>query len=175
MSITKESIIADIQRTASENGGVPLGIGGFRRECGISPGAWRGKYRRNWSDALKEAGFEANRPNEAHERSFLIFSLVQLTRKNGRFPTYVDMRMEKVANKSFPDHMPLQNLGTLAERIELVRQYATDNAEYEDILKMLPPAHEADRVESQNEFAAATKDGFVYLALHGTRRGWIRR
>jgi len=35
MPITKEAVIAAIQRTASENGGAPLGQRTFERETGI--------------------------------------------------------------------------------------------------------------------------------------------
>ena len=59
--------------------------------------------------------------------------------------------MEKEANKSFPGHQALHNLGTLAERIELVRQYATDNTEYNDILEILPQAQEVEGGELSNE------------------------
>jgi hypothetical protein len=51
MAATKESIISEIQRTASDNGGVPLGQKTFERETGISMSSWRGKYWRNWGDA----------------------------------------------------------------------------------------------------------------------------
>jgi hypothetical protein len=72
MAINKAAIIAEIQRTASENSGVALGQKTFEKETGISTSVWRGKYWRSWGDALQEAGFAANIPNEAHEPSFLV-------------------------------------------------------------------------------------------------------
>ena len=41
--MTKEQIILEIQRTASENGGTPLGLRTFERETGISLSSWRGE------------------------------------------------------------------------------------------------------------------------------------
>jgi len=163
MAATRESIISEIQRTASDNGGVPLGQKTFERETGISSSSWRGKYWRNWSDAVRAAGFAANLRNEAHERSFLIMSLARLTKQNGRFPTYADMRLERETNNSFPAHQPLTRLGTVAERIELVRRYANENSEYKDILDSLPQTRDDGGTSSSK--SASTLDGFVYMGL----------
>jgi hypothetical protein len=95
MSITKEALIASIQRTATENGGKPLGQRTFERETGISTASWRGKFWRNWGNALMEAGLVPNWAIEAYAESSLILSLVRLTQKNRRFPTYADMRLER--------------------------------------------------------------------------------
>jgi hypothetical protein len=163
MAATKEAIISEIQRTASENGGVPLGQNTFERETGISTSSWRGKYWRNWGDAVRAAGFAANLKNAAYERSFLIISLARLTKQNGRFPTYADVRLERETNNSFPTHRPLTRLGTVAERVELVRRYANENHEYKDILDLLPQT-QGDGDTSSSE-SASTLDGFVYMGL----------
>jgi hypothetical protein len=52
----KAQIILEIQRTALENGGCPMGQDRFERLTGISAGSWRGKYWRNWGDAVRAAG-----------------------------------------------------------------------------------------------------------------------
>lgn len=124
MRITKEAVIAAIQRTASENGGAPLGQRTFERETGIPTASWRGKFWRTWSDALIDAGFAANRAIEAYPKSLLVLTLARLTRKNRRFPTYADVRMERETDKSCPAHQVLTRLGSVNERVELVRQYA---------------------------------------------------
>jgi hypothetical protein len=163
MAVTKEFIIAELQRTASENGGVPLGQRTFERETGIAPSAWRGRYWRNWGEAAKDAGLAPNVRNEAHDRKFLIESLTRLTRKNGRFPTYADMRLERQANNGFPGHQPLTRLGTVTERVELVRQYASNNPEYADILNLLAEPESID--DTSVVETGALLDGFVYMGL----------
>ena len=163
MAATKDAIILEIQRTASDNGGVPLGQRAFERDTGISSSSWRGKYWRNWGDAVRAAGFEPNLRNEAYEQSFLIMSLARLARQNGRFPTYADMRLEKEVNISFPGHEAITRIGTIAERVELVRQFANENSEYSDILDLLPqPQGESD---SSSSDATSTSYGFVYIGL----------
>jgi hypothetical protein len=162
--MTKEQIILEIQRTASENGGAPLGLKAFERETGVSVHSWRGKHWRNWSEALKDAGLEPNRPNVAPEQSFLILSLIRLTQKNGYFPTYADMLLEKQTDKSFPNRHAFNRLGTLNERVELVRQYAKEHPEYSDVLEMLPN-QSLDNEESSPGPAVTTEEGYVYMGL----------
>ena len=166
MAINKAAIIAEIQRIASENGGVPSGQKTFERDTGISTSNWRGKYWRSWGEALQEAGFAANVMNEAHEPSFLVLSLTRLTQKNRRFPTYADSRLEREANKSFPGHQSLTRLGTLNERIELVRQYAIKHAEFSDVIELLPKSAENyNDAELPTAHATTTTEGFVYMGV----------
>lgn len=155
-----------IQRTAAENGGVPSGQKRFERDTGISTSAWRGKFWRSWGEALQEAGFAANVLNEAHEPSFLILSLTRLTQKNRRFPTYANSRFEREADKSFPSHQSLARLGTLNERIQLVREYATTHAEFNDVLEILPKSADGyNDGELPSDCTATTTEGFVYMGL----------
>lgn len=166
MAINKAAIIAEIQRTASDNSGLALGQKTFEKETGISTSAWRGKYWRCWGDALQEAGFAANIPTEAHEPSFLVLSLARLTQKNRRFPTYADSRLEREANKMFPGYDSLNRLGTRDERIELVRQYALEHPEFNDVLEILPKSPGGDNDgELPSDPAVTTTEGFVYMAL----------
>jgi hypothetical protein len=165
----KARIIAEIKRTASENEGAALGAARFSRETGVSPGTWRGKYWRTWSEAVEEAGFAPNRKKEAQERSVLILCLIKLTKKNRRFPTYADLKMERYADDSFPGHAAFNNIGSRTARIELVRGYATDHAEHGDVLEFLPsPEPEA---ESSQDVPSAESgdlaDGSVYMVKHG--------
>jgi len=68
--MTREQIIAEIRRTATDNGGVPLGRGRFYSETGIKESDWSGKYWARWSEAVAEAGFRPNRLNPPCQRSF---------------------------------------------------------------------------------------------------------
>jgi hypothetical protein len=55
--MTKSQIIREIQRTAQDNGGRPLGRAKFFGQTGIKESDWRGRYWARWNDALQEAGF----------------------------------------------------------------------------------------------------------------------
>lgn len=62
--MSKADILNEIRRTASENGGVPLGLASFARASGIHRDELLGVYWRTWGDALREAGCEANKLNQ---------------------------------------------------------------------------------------------------------------
>lgn len=74
------------------------------------------------------------------------------------------MRLERETNKSFPAHQSLTRLGTVNERIELVRKYAKEHPEYSDVLEMLPKQGD-DNEESSTGSAEATEEGYVYMGL----------
>jgi Meiotically up-regulated gene 113 len=163
MVADKDFIIAEIRRTAADNAGVPLGQRAFERETGISRSQWRGKFWRDWSDALIESGLTPNQAPEAHTQTFLIRSLAGLTRKLGRFPSHADLRLEKIANRSFPGVEAISRLGSAAERVELVRQHASDHSEFADILNLLPDSAadgDASKLDSESLI-----EGFVYMGL----------
>ncbi len=161
-SYDKNFILSEIKRTAADNGDRPLGQGRFSAETGITNSKWRGRYWRSWGDALTEAGFEPIKPAERTEDAFVIEKLANLTRKLGFFPTYVDYRLEKLSDTSFPTHNVISRLGSRDERVKLLHDFATSNEEYSSILQMLP---EIEIAEAPTELASSLVEGFVYLAL----------
>lgn len=161
--IEKDFIISEIQRTAKENGGMPLGSQRFEVETGITRGKWRGRYWRNWSDAISEAGFEPNRPNERTDDSYLIHRLAVLAQKLGFFPTYADVRLERQNDGTFPTHQLFNRLGGRDVRIGLLRDYAKSNDEFSGILDFLPEPETIIDTDAPSQNSLA--EGFVYLAL----------
>lgn len=160
----KSTIIREIRRLAADGGGTAPGQTKFEGATGISSGSWRGKYWRRWGEALKEAGFDENSRTEAHSAETLILALIRLTRKNKRFPTYADLRMERNTDKAFPGHMAFGRLGRLPERVKIVRDFALGSADYADILSLLP-AHAEEEMLADAPVDRA--DGFVYMVKLG--------
>ena len=159
----RENIIAEIRRTAAENDGVPLGVKRFEKETGITVAKWRGRYWRNWSDAVLEAGLEPNAPNARTDDEYLINRLTRLTQELGFFPTYADVRLARQADNTFPTHHLFSRLGSQKTRVELVRQCAITVDKFKSVLKFLPePAPEQG--QSQTDGAGLT-EGFVYMGL----------
>lgn len=160
----KEQILDEIRRTAKDNGDVALGAERFSAITGIPTSAWRGRYWRQWSDAVREAGFQPNRPKDAHHPDDLVLRLLELTRELKRFPTYADLGLARRKDKSFPSHHGFtERLGSVEERIELVRQRALQGADYRDVLEYLPPADQQELVAETE----GTVDGFVYMLKLG--------
>lgn len=160
--MTKEEILSEIKRTAKENEGKPLGDRAFAKITGIKQNDWRGKYWRNWGDALEESGFVRNKLNEAYSDEYMIKNIITLARKNGQFPTYADMRIEKNVNEAFPNYSAIRRLGTANQRIRLIKEYISKHSEYSDILALLPTSLEID--DDISEVTSEEKnDGFVYM------------
>jgi hypothetical protein len=165
--MTKDRIIAEIRRTAAENGGVPWGQRRFQSEAGISVGMWRGKYWRTWTEALTEAGFSPNPKVEPFPRDELIVRLVKLTRKQGRFPTTADVALAKQADPTLPRPQTFRLLGDIHARTEIVRAYAAAHPAYRDVLDLLPPALEKTVEGSNSSDVDSGTDGAVYMLKLG--------
>ena len=159
----KKEIIAEIKRTATKNKGKPFGQNLFEKTTGINISSWRGKYWRNWGDALEEAGFERNQLNQAYDDKDMIHCITLLTRKIKQFPTCDDIKIEKHTNKAFPGYDAIKRLGNPNKRLELVRKYATSKSEYSDILKLLPESKPITHDEYLKIPKTEKTDGFVYM------------
>src|SRR5262249_19401021 len=134
LTLNREHIISQIQKTAKANGGLPLGRQRFERETGINRHAWYGKYWRCWSDALREAGFQPNKPRTAHEASLLIEKLVALTRGLGRVPVVADLLFAANRDPTFPCKDTFtRRLGCKSERVARVLAFCQENAGHDDV------------------------------------------
>ena len=57
LQMDKQQILSEIRRTATANGGEPLGRLRFFNETGIKESDWLGKWWPRWSAVVEEAGF----------------------------------------------------------------------------------------------------------------------
>lgn len=93
----KTHILDEIRRTATENGGAPLGRERFFRETGIRDTDWRGKYWARWGDAIREAGFAPNQLQGAYDEGHLFEKYVEVMLELSRIPTHAEQRCVRVA------------------------------------------------------------------------------
>ena len=100
--MTKNQIIREIQRTAQENGGRPLGRLRFLGETGIKESDWSGKYWARWSDALQEAGFGPNQMQQSYDDELLLEKFAALTPELGRVPVVASGSSRREATEHFP-------------------------------------------------------------------------
>jgi len=129
---TKQEILDEIRRTASENGGKALGVARFEGETGIKPYDWE-KYWARFGDAVEEAGFVANRLQSAHSTAFLLEKLVGLSRKLDKFPTFREITVEGNHDREFPSKKAFQRLGSKGQLAKKVLEYCAGRNEYEDV------------------------------------------
>lgn len=160
----RDTIIAEIKRTAAENGGKPLGRLRLEAKTGIRPIDWM-RYWSRFGDAQREAGFEPNERTAAYDVAELCRSLALLARELGRFPTQGDLRVKGHADPAFPSLRTFdKRLGSKAEIIAKVAAYCTANPEFSDVLAWCVAKPKAPEPEAKPD---RSNDGFVYLLKSG--------
>src|SRR5437867_4449638 len=120
MLVDKSHIVAEIQRTAVENEGRPLGELRFRSETGIRPSDWKGIHWIRWSDALKEAGFAPNKFGRSHQKEVLLQSYAMLARELGRLPVDADLLMKRRNSRDFPERLSFRRYGGKQKLVQMV-------------------------------------------------------
>jgi hypothetical protein len=107
----KQEILDAIRRTAAENGGQPLGRGGFSTATGIKKSAWYGKYWAQWGDALKEAGFGPNQLTPRISDSEMLDAVAGFIRELGKIPGEGELRIRTRRGDGFPHATTIRKLG----------------------------------------------------------------
>src|SRR5262249_51493464 len=131
----RQTIIAEIRRTAAANGGKPLGRLRLEAETGIRQQDWM-KFWSRFADAQREAGLEPNEPTSAYDEGLLLRRLVELVRELGRFPTQADRRMKAHADPTFPSLRTLdKRLGSKNDMIAKVAAFCKQQPDYGDVLQ----------------------------------------
>jgi len=167
----RDHIVREIQRTASTNGGVPLGWRRFEEESGIRHYDWYGRFWSRWSDAVREAGYEPNRMNEAYEEEFLLEQLVLLTRSLGRVPTDGDLLLATREDTTLPSVKVFRRLGNKQQRATRVEEFCARNPEYDDVASLWRTVTVSPkRVDPAESIKSPNEVGYVYLLKHGSRR-----
>jgi hypothetical protein len=102
--VDKDFILAEIKRTAAQNGDVALGRGRFEKATGITQNDWYGRYWSKWSDAVREAGCTPSSYQEAYDADHIVSALARLVRELGRFPVFGELRLKARNDATFPSH-----------------------------------------------------------------------
>src|SRR5260370_438317 len=123
----KQHILDEIRRTADARNGIALGWRRFERETGIRYADWYGKFWTKWGDAVREAGFQANRTVGAYDDSFLLEKLVFLTRELGRVPVQGDLLIAARNDPTFPSEKAFRRFGLRPQRAARMIAYFDAN------------------------------------------------
>jgi hypothetical protein len=164
--IGKEQILAEIKRTAQENGGFPLGQNKFFTLTRIRQTDWRGRYWARWGDALLEAGFEPNLWRSAYSEDFILEKLVALIRQLGHFPVKSEIQLLGQTDSDLPSTGVFRRLGsknTVVSKLLTFCQARPGNEDIVDVcMKMQPkPVRVPSTVVETQVF------GHVYLLKSG--------
>lgn len=165
--MTQDQILAEIRRTATTNGGVPLGVARFFAETGIKETDWRGKYWVRWGDAVRAAGFEPNVLNTAIPDHVLLEHLRDVVQRLGHFPVVAELKIEARSNPAFPSPKVFNRFGgkaAIAARLEAFCRECSDATVAEICASV---AVSSESTEAPMGPTADVEFGFVYLLKAG--------
>ncbi len=166
----RDYILSEIQRTAHQNGGTPLGAKRFADATGIKDRDWLGKYWVRWSDALKEAGLAPNAFQTAYDDDALLAKLATFVRELGHFPIKAEIQMRKQADKAFPSYTAWRRRGTLRELAATLLTYCEGRSDYDDVIESCSAVANAPPPKERAEPRTRVADvvfGEVYLLRAG--------
>jgi hypothetical protein len=164
----KAYILDEIRRTAEKNGGLPLGKSRFFAETGIRESDWLGKHWIKWSDAVREAGYETNKMQQAFDENWLLEKLAGLVRELGHYPVAAELRMKAREDKKFPSHNVFSRFGRKAEVASALLTWCESNHGWSDVEAICAPiAVIVTDDESADSIAGAPEYGYVYLLKSG--------
>lgn len=134
LHMTRERILAEIARTADENGGVALGRERFYQETGIKESDWLGKFWVRWSDAVTEAGRTPNSWNVPLHEADLLGSYASLVRELGHIPVVAELKFKSKQDPGFPSHNTFRRFGTKAQQIARLIAHCEASPALQDVL-----------------------------------------
>ena len=85
---SKDQILNEIKRLASEVGDKPPGAAKFESLTGIRKSEWLGRYWSRWGDAIVEAGLEPNEKQRKLDADKVMLAFAESCRRWERMPTY---------------------------------------------------------------------------------------
>jgi hypothetical protein len=164
--VPKEHILAELRRTAEENGGKPLGRDRFSEHTGIRPGEW-GRYWARWGDAVSDAGLTPNELQSRYEDDEVLARLAREVRRLGRMPTVQEMRLLRRQDKTFPSAGVYAKFGPKQRLAAKVAAYCRERTGYGDVLELLTPLPDAGDQPPGAHTDEPTEFGYVYLLKSG--------
>jgi hypothetical protein len=165
--LQKSHILAEIRRTATANGGTPLGHARFLQETGIKVADWHGKHWSRWGDALKEAGFAPNALRGSYPEEMVLDRLAGLCRELGRVPVSGELKLKRRADPSFPNAKVYERFGPKRELVTRLADYCRTRGGLEDVLALCEATIEPAPTTTVTTETDEPEMGFVYLFKSG--------
>jgi hypothetical protein len=162
--MTREEILAEVRRTTTENGGIPLGRSRFEHATGIKEYELL-KYWPRFGDTVREAGFEPNELQASYSDEYLILKAIDLIRELGRFPTQREIIVKRNEDGTFPSERPYRRFGARSDFATAVFAYCDGKPEYAGVADLCRPLA-VPRTVGFSQGVSGSSDvgyGFVYL------------
>ncbi len=166
----KQDIIEAIRSMANENGGKAPGSQRFQVATGLRKSDWYPNLWLRWTDAIREAGCQANSLSSSYESEFLILKYIELIREVGRFPIEGDLIIKHKTDKNFPDRGSFAKLGSKSERAAKILDFCRAHGGYDEIMQFCSEVVASSPSDNSLSKAPTAITGYVYLCKHGSRR-----
>jgi hypothetical protein len=166
--VTKTAILAEIQRTTAENGGVPLGRRRFAAETGVKDADWYGVYWARWGDAVREAGFRPNQLQRPYPTDHLLTKYAELALELGCLPVRGDLDLKRRRDRGFPSREAFERLGTKAVLLRQVAEFCRSRPGLDAVAGWCQEWLNSRQADA--EVPATTENvalGYVYLVKSG--------
>lgn len=166
--MNRQQIVAEIKRIALDNGGHAPGMQSFERIAGVKKSDWYPHIWLRWSDALVEAGYEANVFQTKTTDEVLFEKYIGFARELGRFPLEGEIRRKARSDASFPNHAAFYRFGGKQMLLAALAAYCRKASGFEDVLALCAEQENTSALastEKRREAKVAT--GFVYLMKSG--------
>jgi len=167
IAVDKQHILSEIKRTATLNGGRPLGTARFEKQTGIRVYDWAGKYWVGWGEALSEAGFAPNKLQEAYPDDAILAQLADIVRKLGHLPTSRELRLLRHNDSTVPRHGVFSRVApTKRDMVAALVSYCELNPGLDDVAAICEAAAVPDEPATTDNGKTAVL-GEVYLIKSG--------
>lgn len=166
LPMNKAFILQEIRRTATENGGVPLGWRRFIAETGITQADFMRHWPR-WNDAVAEAGFIPNKLSDAYDADYLIVLYAKLASELRRLPTENDLRFKARNDPTYPSNTTFGRLGTKPRVVKMLIEFCERHPEYAEVVPLCRDYKPRQRQTIEDDCPDRTEFGFVYLIKSG--------
>jgi hypothetical protein len=167
MPISREEILSEIRKFVATHEGEIPGQRTFSVATRIKPSAWAGKYWARWSDAVREAGFDANAMNQKIPDGDLIEKLAAFISSLGYFPVRDEINIHARKVPGFPVWQTIANrYGGMPETAAALLEFGR-KSENASLIQLCEARLQREALKpvptTDPRSQTTTKVGFVYL------------
>lgn len=164
----RAEIIREIQALAKRDGKAP-GRRRFEVATGVPMHDWYGRYWARWSDALREAGLDANEYQEAIPENELLAIYLRVVIDLGHVPSDGELRLRGQQIENFPGHSTFRNrLGHKQTLLRKLLDYALEQSVSAHIEEAIRSAIKTEGDAEQDDTPQTQAIvGYVYLLKSG--------
>lgn len=165
----KRHILAEIQRLAEANGGVPPGKRLFESETGIKESHWYPALWLRWGDAIEEAGLARNSMKVPFSEDSLAAQYAALTARLGRLPLQGELIRESSNNPAFPSEKTFRRFKGKDNLLKAVVAFCGDKPELANVRSLCEGKLKSFKGSASTTAGSMKKvvTGFVYLMKSG--------